>query len=71
MRSAVAEELKARQLERVKAMTPAERVDAALRLGDELVAAYASTHGVSKIEARRILRDNAERLRPRPFLRKT
>lgn len=67
MRSAVADEMRARVRERMLRMTPSERAELALRLGDEVVASYAATQRVSVAEARRTLRANAERLRPRPF----
>jgi hypothetical protein len=67
MRSAVAEAMKERERARMRQMTPSERLELALRLGDEAVARYALAHAIPLDQARRELRENSERLRPRPF----
>ena len=54
--SDLAVETRRRHLERVRRLTPAGRVELALRLGDEDVAALAAALGVGLREARRILR---------------
>ena len=55
MRSRVAEEVRAEQVAEVLKMTPDERLELALRLGDEAVADDASANGVDEETARRIL----------------
>jgi hypothetical protein len=52
MRSTVARDVSARRLARVAAMTPAERVALAMRLGEEGLASYMATHGVDRRTAR-------------------
>jgi hypothetical protein len=48
MQSKVAQEVRRRQFERFAAMTPAERVALAMRLGEEGLASYMATHGVDR-----------------------
>lgn len=48
MRSKAAADVRQRQFERYAAMTPAERVALALRLGEEGLATYMATHGVDR-----------------------
>lgn len=63
MRSVVADKLRTEDRERVAAMTSGERVRLALALGDQAVADYARNHQLSLEEARRLLREIAERSR--------
>ena len=56
VRSAVAEALRDETRRQVLALSPAERVALAHRLGDEDASRYASFHGVLLDEARRRLR---------------
>jgi division protein CdvB (Snf7/Vps24/ESCRT-III family) len=65
VRGAGADDLRARIRERMREMSPADRIALALRLGDEAVATYAANHGVTAREAREILRDASERARRR------
>jgi len=51
----VAEILRVEDRDRLRRMTPGERLAEALALGDEAIAAYASAHGVDRDEARRRL----------------
>jgi hypothetical protein len=53
--STVAERLRFESLERLRKMTPAERLEEALLLGERAIDAYAAAHGVSRAEARRRL----------------
>lgn len=48
-------------LEATLRLSPAERVELALRLGREAVTIYASANGVTEEEARRVLRRNNQR----------
>jgi endonuclease V-like protein UPF0215 family len=57
----VADESAREVLEATLRLTPSERVELALRLGTEAVAAYSAAHGVTSDEARRILRRNNQR----------
>lgn len=59
MRSAVAHAVSQEQRERLKAMTPAERVAVAVRLGEEGLASYMATHGIDRHTA--IIRIRATR----------
>jgi hypothetical protein len=53
--STVAETLQEDSRERLRRMTPAERLAEALRLGQAAIAAYAAAHGLDRDEARRRL----------------
>lgn len=53
--STVADRLRFESLERLRRMTPAERLDEALLLGEQAIDAYAAAHGVGRDEARRRL----------------
>jgi hypothetical protein len=48
----VADILRAENLERLRRMTPAERLAEALALGDAAIDAYAAAHGLEREEAR-------------------
>jgi hypothetical protein len=50
--SRVADILRAENLERLRRMTPAERLAEALALGDATIDAYAAAHGLGREEAR-------------------
>jgi len=63
MRSVVAERLRSEDRERIAALTSGERALLALALGDQAVADYARNHQLSLEEARRVLREIAERSR--------
>lgn len=56
MRSRLAEELRREQAQRALAMTPEERVAAALALGERAVLDYMANFGVDRAEAVRALR---------------
>jgi hypothetical protein len=49
----ISERLQAEDRERLRQMTPEERVAEALALGDEAIAIYAAAHGVDREEARK------------------
>jgi len=51
--SKVAEQLRREELTRLRRMSPGERVEEALALGDAAIGAYAEAHGLSRSEARR------------------
>jgi len=53
--STVAETLREDSRERLRRMTPTERLAEALRLGQAAIAAYAAAHGLDRDEARRRL----------------
>ena len=53
--SAVAAKLRENSRQRLRLMTPAERLAQALRLGQAAIAAYAAAHGLDHDEARRRL----------------
>lgn len=53
--STVAEQLREDSRERLRRMTPAERLAEALRLGQAAIVAYAAAHGLELTEARRRL----------------
>jgi hypothetical protein len=53
--STVAEKLRADSLERLRRMTPGERLAEALSLGQAAIATYAAAHGLDRDEARRRL----------------
>lgn len=48
MRSSVATDVTRERARRLAAMTPAERIALARRLGDEGIAAYMASHGVDR-----------------------
>ena len=56
MKSRVAEEVRAAQQAEVLAMTPEERLALSLRLGQQALADYMQTHGVTREEALRVFR---------------
>jgi hypothetical protein len=64
MRSKVAEEVQEAQQREMLARTPAERLELALRLGDEALRDFAQAHGLTIEEARRELRHRAQSARP-------
>jgi hypothetical protein len=53
--SAVADQLRLESLERLRRMTPAERLAEALALGDSAIESHAAAHGLDPDEARRRL----------------
>jgi diphthamide synthase (EF-2-diphthine--ammonia ligase) len=53
--STVAERLRVESLERLRRMTPAERMAEAMTLGDRAIASYAAAHGLDADRARRCL----------------
>jgi hypothetical protein len=53
--SSVAEKLRADSRERLRRMTPAERLAEALSLGQTAIGAYAAANGLDRDEARRRL----------------
>jgi hypothetical protein len=53
--STVAERLRVESLERLRKMTPAERLAEAFLLGDRAIASYAAAHGFNLESARRRL----------------
>jgi hypothetical protein len=59
--STVAETLRQDSRERLRRMTPAERLAEALRLGQAAIAAYAAAHGLDHDEARRRLERAAQK----------
>lgn len=59
--STVAETLRQDSRERLRRMTPAERLAEALRLGQASIAAYAAAHGLDHDEARRRLERAAQK----------
>jgi hypothetical protein len=61
MKSKLADELREEHRAFERALSPAERVALAERLGDEAVAAYASAHGVSRDEAIAVFTRNRQR----------
>lgn len=58
--SKVAERLREESRERLRRMTPAERLNEALALGDRAIAAYAAAHGLACKEARRHLERSSQ-----------
>jgi hypothetical protein len=54
--SDVADEVRRRHQERIRRMSPDERVELALALGDEAQEGFRRRHGLSREEAFRILR---------------
>ena len=56
MRSLVADEARRAHEARVRAMTPAERVELAHQLGEQALDTYCATHGVDRATARRVFR---------------
>jgi hypothetical protein len=53
--SKVAQRLREESRERLRRMTPAERLAEALALGDDSISAYAAAHGLARPEAQRRL----------------
>jgi hypothetical protein len=58
--STLAETLRAQALERLRRMTPAERLAEAMGLGLAAIGAYAAAHGLDHDEARRRLERAAQ-----------
>jgi cell division inhibitor SulA len=58
--SRVAQKLREASRERVLRMTPAERLEEALRLGQRAIADYAAAHGLERDAARRELERAAQ-----------
>ena len=56
MKSRVADEVRAAQQAEMMAMTPEERVELSFRLGEQALADYMQTHGVTREEALRVFR---------------
>jgi hypothetical protein len=54
--ASVADVLRNELADRVRAMSPEERLDLALRLGEDDLAAYAASRKIEHSEARRVLR---------------
>jgi len=54
--SNVADEVRRRHQERIRRMSPAERVELALALGDEALESFRRRHGLFREEALSILR---------------
>jgi len=61
MRSKVAEELRRETMQEMLALSPAERMALALRLGSEAVDTFAQARGVSRDEALRIIQRQKQR----------
>jgi hypothetical protein len=57
----VADELGREDIARVLALSPEERIDLALRLGDEALETYATARAIARDEALRELRRNARK----------
>ena len=53
--SAIADQLRLESLERLRKMTPAQRLEEALVLGEQAIASYAAAHGLDPDEALRRL----------------
>ena len=58
--SRVAERLRREEVTRLRRMSPGERVEEALALGDAAIAAYAEANGLALTEARRSLEQAAQ-----------
>ena len=56
----VAERLQQESRERLREMTPAERLEEALELGDRAIDAYAAAHRVDRATARRRLEASSQ-----------
>jgi len=68
--SSVADEARRRHEERIRAMTPSQRVELALTLGLEELETFRHAHDLSRAEALRILRARHQQGRtPCSFLR--
>ena len=65
MRSELAESLRAEDREAVSRMSDVERIQLALRLGDEAIDLLVANEGVSRNEAIRRIRDMRQRTRRR------
>jgi diphthamide synthase (EF-2-diphthine--ammonia ligase) len=61
--STVAERLRVESLERLRKMTPAERMAEAFILGDRAIASYAAAHGLDADGARRRLERSGQACR--------
>lgn len=64
MRSPIADHARHAHEARVRAMTPAERVELAHQLGEQALDIYCETHGVDRATARRALRRQRQAGRP-------
>jgi hypothetical protein len=60
MRSALAEQLRVEQRQRLSSLTPAERLALALALGDEGVRTFAAARRVSADQARRLIQQRRQ-----------
>ena len=58
--SPTAEQLRKESLDRLRRMTPAERVAEALLLGERAIVSYAASHGVPRNEAQRRLERSSQ-----------
>lgn len=58
--STVAERLREESRERLRRMTPAERLAEALELGERAIDMYAAAHGIDRVVARRHLELSAQ-----------
>jgi len=71
-RPSVADALVARERERLAGLTPEERIEEALALGEQAIGLLASRLGVSREDARRALaRSRQEGRRPSPAARRS
>ena len=59
--SSTAKRLRAESLERLRKMTPAERVAEALHLGEQSILFYAAAQGIDREEARRRLERSSQK----------
>ena len=60
MKSKVAEEVRRETAEAMLALSPAERMDLALRLGEEAIQNFAEARGLSRSEAIRFFRRQSQ-----------
>ncbi|HSF19762.1 MAG TPA: hypothetical protein VLK65_29850 [Vicinamibacteria bacterium] len=58
--STVAERMREESRERLRKMTPAERLAEALVLGERAIDAYAEAHGIDRVAARRRLESSGQ-----------
>ena len=58
--STVAELLREESRDRLRKMTPAERLSEALALGERAIDAYAEAHGIDRVAARRRLESSGQ-----------
>lgn len=56
----VAERLREESRERLRRMTPAERLAEALAIGERAIDAYAEAHGIDRVAARRRLESSGQ-----------